>query len=360
MTLLTRIQAALDLLRKEAVLANVAFLPLLWRASFLYFRTGLKPRYYVLAGMARDSFPQAHQSLHISATEYRQALGILNPADYRKLIQNKLLAKALYTVMHIPTPRMRGYYHPRKGITDYGQPLQREDHLEDLLGSLNEQDICLKPLEGQDGRGVIIGRVGIRQGQVVVEQPSNGALDVRAILASYRTSTTLPEFIVEDRVRQSGQLADFNPDSLNTLRLWVLADNEGKASVLGGYLGVGRTGSVIDNLPDDGLICPVDVESGILSPAITRVGPHRDELEAHPDHGAPLSGEQIEQWQTIRDFACEVLAKLPYTRFAALDIAVTPGGPVLVGANGAPDMQDAAWANIPSLQLKEIARTLVH
>lgn len=347
------------MLRKEAALAKIGFLTILWRTAFFSFKTGLGPRYFVVAGMARKDFPRADQWLHISAAEYRQALNILNPPAYRKLTQNKLCEKALYNVMHIATARMRGYYHPRKGITDYGQPLQDEKQLESLLGLLKDQDICLKPVEGWGGENVKIGKVGVRQGKAVFELTgSDKVLDSRAIIDSYRSPDAASEFIIEDRLRQSNQFLDFNRDSLNTLRLWVLCDENDKTSVLGGYLRVGRAGSAIDNASAGGLIYPINTETGEVGNGITKHSPHREEFSIHPDHGAKLSGEIIEQWTDICRFACEVLDRLPNTRFAGLDIGMTPSGPVLVETNPEPDKDGAAHANIPSVRLKKTAVAL--
>lgn len=354
-----RIKKTLDMLRREAILSDTGFLRLLWKTGYFCVKTGLGPRYYVVAGMARETFPQTDQWLHISAREYHEALAVLNPPAYRKLTQNKLCEKALYSLMHIPTARMRGYYHPDKGITDYGQSLKNEEQLDGFLGTLKDHEVCLKPIEGWGGVGVKVGKVAIRNGQAVLQLAgSDTVLDAGAIIDAYRTSAEPAEFIIEDRLRQSGQFDRFNPASLNTFRLWVLRNADNRISVLGGYLRVGRAGSVIDNASAGGLMCPVDVETGTLSYGITKHSPHRDDFSAHPDHGAQLQGEVIDQWPEICRFACDVLSRLPHTRFAGLDIAVTPDGPVLVETNPEPDKDGAAHANIPSVRLKEAAAAL--
>lgn len=356
---LKRFQQTLDMLRNEAALANVSFPKMLWQTGYFCLKTRLGPHYYVVAGMARDDFPKADKWLHISTAEYHKALDILNPPAYRKLTQNKLCEKALYNVMHITTARMRGYYHPKKGITDYGQPLKEEEQLDGLLGSLKDQELCLKPVEGWGGNGVNIGKVGIKQGKAVLQLAgSDKVLDSRAIIDSYRSPGASSEFIIEDRLRQSNQFLGFNPDGLNTLRLWVLCGINNKTSVLGGYLRVGRAGSAIDNAPAGGLMCPIDIQTGRIGNCITKHSPHRDDFGTHPDHGAQLSGEVIEQWGDICDFACEALNRIPHTRFAGLDIGMTPDGPILVGADPEPNGNGAAHANIPTIRLKEAASAL--
>lgn len=349
----------LNMLRNEATLAGISFPKLLFQTGHFFLRTGLGPRYYVTAGMARGDFPKADKWLHISPSRYRKALDILNPPTYRKLTQNRLYEKALYNVMHIATVRMRGYYHPQRGTTDYGLPLKEEKQLDDLLGSLKDQTICLKPVEGPGGHSVKIGKVAIRQGKAVLESSgSDNVLDATALITSYRTPGASAEFIIEDRLHQSSQFTGFNPDSLNTLRLWVLCDASDRTSVLGGYLRVGRAGSVVDSASASGLLCPIDIETGQIGDCITRLSPHRDNFTTHPDHGAKLSEEVIEQWSELCDFACEALSRHPHTRFASLDIGVTPDGPVLMKTNPEPDKDDAAHANIPTIKLWEAAMAL--
>lgn len=354
---LSRLKNTLTMLKKEAQLAGVSFANMLGQTSHFCLKTGLGPRYFVVAGMARKNFKNADKWLHISAREYYNALDILNPPLYRKLTQSKLSEKALYQLLHIPTAPMLGYFHPVVGVTNGGDTLQTAESLQKLLQHYAGSTVMVKPLEGFGGTGVMA--LAIRhdgeslQLQSVAEQQLYSA---EQLVNLYRRKSQHPEFMLEAYIQQSAQFASFNPSSLNTLRLWVLETSPNQAEVIGGYLRIGRAGKVIDNASAGGIMCPVDLETGELQPGLIKKTPHRDNITLHPDHGARLTGAHLELWPQIKQFAEKVLLALPHTRFAGLDITMTEQGPLLIESNVAPDKDGAAHGNIPSIKLQLAAR----
>ncbi|WP_161796344.1 sugar-transfer associated ATP-grasp domain-containing protein [Arsukibacterium ikkense] len=345
------------MLNKEAQLAGMSFAKMLWQTSYFCLKTGLGPRYFVVAGMARKNFAEADKWQHISARQYYQALDILNPPLYRKLTQSKLSEKALYQLLHIPTAAMLGYFHPLTGITADGRPLSTVDALTNLLQQCAGSTVMLKPLEGFGGAGVMALAVTVSDGGLQLLSLGERKLYSPAqLLSYYQGKNPLPEFMLEAYIQQSAQFAGFNPSSLNTLRLWVLETQPGMAEVIGGYLRIGRAGQVIDNASAGGIMCPVDLATGELQPGLLKKTPHRDDIMQHPDHGAPLAGVTLEHWPQLKQFAEKVLLTLPHTRFAGLDITMTEQGPILIESNVAPDKDGAAHGNIPSIKLQQAAR----
>jgi hypothetical protein len=136
----------------------------------------------------------------------------------------------------------------------------------------------------------------------------------------------------------------------------VLETAPDQAEVLGGYFRIGRAGKVIDNASAGGIIFPINITTGVIEPGLLKNTPHRDDILCHPDHGAKIAGQKIEQWHHVKQFATEVLLELPHTKFAGLDIAMTERGPVLIESNVAPDKDGAAHGNIPSVKLQQVAR----
>jgi hypothetical protein len=352
-----RLNDTLTMLKKEAQLAGISFTNMLWQTSHFCLKTGLGPRYFVVAGMARSNFKEADKWAHISAREYYNAVDKLNPPLYRKLTQSKLSEKALYQLLHIPTAPMLGYFHPIVGVTDSGDALHTADSLRQLLQQHIGSTVMVKPLEGFGGTGVMA--IAIRNDGAALQLQSIGEqrqYSAEQLISAYQHEGLQPEFMLEAYIQQSRQFASFNPSSLNTLRLWVLETDLNKAEVIGGYLRIGRAGKVIDNASAGGIMCPVDLVTGELQPGLIKKTPHRDDICQHPDHGAPLAGVILEQWQLIKQFAEKVLLTLPHTRFAGLDITMTEHGPLLIESNVAPDKDGAAHGNIPSVKLKLAAR----
>lgn len=347
------------MLRKEAGLARVSFFTMICQTLAFKVRTGLEPRYYVVAGMARKHFPTSDKWHHISDKEFRRAFNILPPPPTENSPSISCARKHFTATCHIPTATARGYFHPHKGLTVSGNELRSTAQLDSLLHELDGLGICLKPVEGCGGNGILIGDISSDERQATLTLADTGKkLDATAIIKAFTGTHLLPEFIIEERVVQSSEFSAFNPSSLNTIRAWVLTDQDGLTTVIGAHLRIGRAGSTVDNASAGGLICPIDLNSGILGAGITKHTPHRDDFTHHPVHGATLAGHSIEQWSTIQHFACETLSRLPGIRFAGLDIAMTPQGPLLIETNPEPDKDGAAHANIPSRRLKEVAQAL--
>lgn len=355
----SRLIDTLAMLKKEALLAGMPFSAMLWKTGYFCLKTGLGPRYYVVAGMARKNFNEADKWLHISAKEYYQAIGILNPPLYRKLTQSKLSEKALYQLLHIPTASLLGYFHPVVGVTDNGDTLTTAEELKQLLQQHSGSTVMVKPLEGFGGTGVMAIAISYDGEKLQLQSVGEQQLyNVEQLISAYQQMNRQPEFMLEAYIQQSAQFASFNPSSLNTLRLWVLETAPDQAEVIGGYLRIGRAGKVIDNASAGGIMCPVALATGEVQPGLIKKTPHRDDICQHPDHGAALAGVVLEQWQLIKQFAEKVLLKLPHTRFAGLDITMTDQGPILIESNVAPDKDGAAHGNIPSIKLLLAARKL--
>ncbi|GGD68965.1 sugar-transfer associated ATP-grasp domain-containing protein [Lacimicrobium alkaliphilum] len=357
-SLFSRLRALFHMLSKEAQLAGISKISMYTQTLQFCLKTGLGPRYFVVAGMARQGFAEQDKWQHISAKEYYAALKILNPPQYRKLTQSKLSEKALYKLMHFPTPELFGYFHPYKGFDNTGKPLTDAAQFEALMSAHIDSILCIKPIEGWGGAGVMAGRILQDDNeQQPVFQPlhSKQQMNASELINNCRGKAPMAEFVLEAYIQQSEQFMALNPDSVNTLRIWVLESSPGQAQVIGAYLRVGRAGSAIDNASAGGIMCPVRLIDGKVEPGLTKYTPHRDDITQHPDHDAPLAGVTLEQWQQIKSFACKVLVRLPYTRFAGLDVTMTAQGPVLVETNVAPDKDGAAHANIPSIRLREAA-----
>jgi hypothetical protein len=353
----SRLIDTLAMLKKEAQLAGVPFSVMLWQTSKFCLKTGLGPRYFVVAGMARKNFKEADKWFHISAREYYKALDILNPPLYRKFTQNKLTEKALYQFLKLPISPMLGYYHPIVGVTKDGRPLTDAKTLINLFHLYIGKTLVIKPLEGFGGRGVVALAITSDGDKLqLISVGDQKEYTSEEIIQLYTITNLNCEFLIEEYVTQTSQFAQFNPSSLNTLRLWVLETEMNKPEVIGGYLRVGRAGKIIDNASAGGVICPIYMETGELQPGLLKNTPHRDDILAHPDHGAQLAGLRIEGWLHVKQFATEVLLELPHTKFAGLDITMTDQGPLLIESNVAPDKDGAAHANIPSLKLQIAAR----
>jgi len=314
----------------------------------LVLMTGNGPGFYHMAGLYRRSIPWNDKRQHLSAREFENRVRKLNPDYYKKISQNKLSEKGLLQLLGHPTPRFLGHLHPSFGKSHDGIPLQTEKDLANLLESEKFTRICFKLIEGWGGNSFEAVDVLKENGTYHFRRIRSG--NVMPLDRFYQDMIKLDPpngVLIEDYFVQHPILAAFNPESVNTCRIWVLASEKLKPRSVLGYLRIGRAGSLVDNQSSGGLVAPINLDTGKISSAIDGL-PERREYPNHPDHGAPIEGQELPYWEQIKDLAESCLASFPKLGFAGLDIGVSPTGPAVLEMNVQPDREGAAFVGIPS------------
>jgi hypothetical protein len=237
---------------------------------------GIGPNYYQLAGFWRRGEPWQRMTRHLSVDAYNRLVAALNPPSYRKLSQNKIAEKALLTLLGVPTPRFLGMLDTTDGRDASGAPLRTADDLERMLTSRAGGRVCFKLVEGHGGAGfaaVDIVRDVDRDGVAFrlvgpsSQLSSNGRLLSPAELLAYLGNRPR---IVESFIDQHPAYRAFNSTSVNTLRIWVLRQDD-RSSVRLAYLRIGRAGSLVDNHAAGGIVAPVDLDTGVLGSGATGI-----------------------------------------------------------------------------------------
>jgi hypothetical protein len=328
---------------------------------YLFGKNSIGPSYYLLAGMADKNMPWYKKCQHLGDAKYHQALDILNPKPYRKITQNKINEKAFLTFSKVETARFLGFYHPVNGFDIEGGTLTNLTELSIILSTFQGKNICIKLPEGFGGKDFFAGKVHLkkREGTEIGLQciGTERIQSMSQVLEVYADIIPKEGLLFEEYIEQCPEYAKFNSTSVNTVRTWVLQTEEG-ISVIGAYFRIGREGSLTDNGDGGGIMCPVDIESGTLAKGLLTSTPYRDNLTQHCDNHVQLEGTVLSGWQEIINCSCETLRKLPYTRFAGLDVCMTTSGPAIIEVNVQPDKDGAAYAQIPSYLLAQAASEL--
>lgn len=325
----------------------------------LYIKKGIGPNYYILAGMADKKMPWEKKCQHLNNANYYNALDILNPKAYRKLTQHKLDEKAFLTLAKIPTADFIGFYHPVKGFDSKGSELTNINELSELLSGYQDKKVCIKIPEGFGGEGFFAGKIQeILNDDIRIQSINKKEIkSLLVLLDDYVDVITSEGLLFEAYIEQSEEYAQFNLSSVNTVRTWVLQQS-GSIKVIGALFRIGRINSSTDNSSAGGIVCPIDINTGKLAKGLTTLTPYRDDLLRHPDNGIQIYGEKLSRWSDVVHCSCETLRKLPNTRFAGLDVCMTPQGPLIIEVNVEPDKDGAAHAGIPSYLLTQAASEL--
>jgi len=317
-----------------------------FQVAALAIASGNGPGFYQMAGFWRKSVSWREKRAHLSAAAYRRRVLGLNPLQYGKVTQNKLSEKGLLSLLGFPTPAFVGYFHPLFGRTASGDWLRDGEHLVRLLDRLDATRLCFKPIEGWGGKGIEIVEV-VRSDPVSLRLLRTGRCMEIVEFAREVLVRNAAGMLVERHLEQHPAMAEFNPSSVNTCRIWVVRGAGEPAKIALAYLRIGRGNSIVDNQSSGGIVAPIDLETGITGVAIDGL-PTRIEFAVHPDHGAPIAGRVIPFWPEVMALAREELGAVPRLRFAGLDVAVGSNGPVVLELNASPDREGAAFAGIPS------------
>ncbi|PWG61691.1 sugar-transfer associated ATP-grasp domain-containing protein [Spiribacter halobius] len=313
---------------------------------------GVGPRYFRTAGFASRGVPWRVKRDHFGSREYTRWINRMNPPAYRKISQNKLVEKAVLRAMCLPTPRLIGLLDPWTGITPDGDPLTSAEDLGATLRRSPAARICFKTLQGWGGNGFVAARVIRGEGDCrLADLHGDRPLATDVFLKEVGFAEGSPR-MVEEYIDQAPHLAALNPTSVNTLRIWALrAGDYCEPRILGAYLRVGRTGSIVDNRERGGLVAPVQLSHGVLGAASDGQGAWVG-ITHHPDSGERIAGMPLPEIDDCLALAGRALCAFPGIRFAGVDVAVTRSGPTVVELNVNPAKNGAAILGVTRTALR--------
>lgn len=149
-------------------------------------------------------------------------------------------------------------------------------------------------------------------------------------------------FLIEECISACGELAEFHPSSLNTIRVVTLS-HQGRFSVFGALFRMGAHGSVVDNTHTGGIYAPINVETGTID--IEAIDGQNNHYEYHPDSHKRIKGFKIPSWNKIVETCKEASEAIPNVRFAGWDICINKNGNVeIIEGNHAPDFDGGMQA----------------
>lgn len=168
----------------------------------------------------------------------------------------------------------------------------------------------IKPMGGSGGRGVIIAK----RGEYSIDE---------------LTKTYPDGLLAEEIIHNHDVLTKVNESSLNTIRVaTVKSDN--KVDIVFAFIRFGREGSVVDNGFRGGIMCNIDIETGIITSTSTEKG---QKYIVHPDSKQTIIGLKVPNWERVKQMAKQLASVVPDCRLVGWDIAVTNDDVLMIEAN---------------------------
>ncbi|MCF0138386.1 MAG: hypothetical protein HUJ66_08495 [Oscillospiraceae bacterium] len=140
--------------------------------------------------------------------------------------------------------------------------------------------------------------------------------------------------VCEELIVQGREIAQFHPDSVNTVRIVTYRDDSGYAHTQWCFLRMGAGGSHTDNMSAGGISALIDFETGIICDCGRDYRGER--YVFHPDTGVQLVGFVIPRWDEVKELVQKIANVLPEVRFVGWDLAYTDRGWVFVEGNAQP------------------------
>lgn len=222
---------------------------------------------------------------------------------------------------------------------------------------LPKADLFLKPRTGQGGRGAQKWR--FREGRWHRDGESH---DQAGLLAHVGNLSRREPMLVQPCIVNHPAITDLGVDALATVRLVTILDTgEMPKAIAAAFRMPASTTSVVDNFHAGGIAAAVAIDTGKLS-AATDIGLGADSAWhlLHPLTGAVIEGRTLPLWEETKRLASDAHHVFINRVVVGWDIAITPNGPVLIEANGFPDLDIIQRTSRMPLADSELGHLLAH
>lgn len=134
-------------------------------------------------------------------------------------------------------------------------------------------------------------------------------------------------FILEEDIVQDKSLAEFNPSSVNTIRVVTIRDKD-VVHIMDAILRMGNGEKSTDNFHQHGLAMKMDIDSGeVVSLAIDK---SNNKYEYHPVTNKKLLGYKVPYWDKVKDTVIKASKVSKDVRYVGWDIAILESGEVSI------------------------------
>lgn len=288
-------------------------------------RCGLPPKAYYLYAIYNDV---ERMGEYIPQDDWWQLLDRLLTAqetDEGALLDDKRKGEAHFVEHGLPTIRSLaviedGHIQPRRWG---GQ------------SPLPAQDLFSKPVDAAFGKGARRwhiqpnGRYRAEDGSVVSQDE---------LLDQLKRQSEARPILLQPLVSNHDRLRILMGDTLVSLRIITMRRPRAEARYLIGYISL-PIGDVIGSNARFGVLrAPIEEATGRLGAAYDRndIARTAEPIPVHPATGERIGGFQLPLWEEIVDLALQAHDTLPTIALVGWDIALTPGGPVIIEGNSTP------------------------
>lgn len=237
---------------------------------------------------------------------------------YNLLIDDKIIFHDIMSYYGLPVPK-RYFTFRNNAFRDSFKILDNKE-VDAIINSIKDERIFVKRSSGGGASGISI--FTRTDGGIYIDEDG---IEVSAEMIKKKFNSE--SIIFEKQIRQEKTLAQFNPDTVNTIRILTY-----KHQIISATVRFGGKGGFIDNLSRGGVAVSCDINTGELGEYGMRMYDIRKYYD-HPDSKIKFKGVRITQWNDIVNLVYKTMELLPYYTSVGFDIATTESGPVIIEIN---------------------------
>lgn len=243
---------------------------------------------------------------------------ILTPEEYQPFYNDKNSLSMFMNNEWLP----KTYFRSMDGkLYDGNYIVVKRENFHKLFNGVDK--LVVKPAKDMGGKGVTLFQ---RKGADFIDSENN-LLSLSFLEETYKTN-----FLIQECLKQSEFMAQFNPSSVNTLRIATYRDvKTGEIDILGAVIRIGGKGSFVDNACSGGSFVYVDENGRLGKFACNEHGVRR---AVYNDIDFSKEEYIIPNFEQIKQFVYNVARRMPHMSLFANDVAIDENGmPRLIEVN---------------------------
>lgn len=179
-----------------------------------------------------------------------------------------------------------------------------------IISHIDSHEVIIKPSTESSGRGVAL----FKKTENVYKDKNGNILTKEYLDKEYRA-----DFVVQERFEQSDYMAQFNPSSVNTIRIATYKEPTGEVKYLRGIVRIGGNGAIVDNAHSGGRYIGIDDNGCFGNYACDSVG---NRYSVHNNINFSQEEYIVPNFEQVKAFAEKISLRFIHHRLLALDIVL--------------------------------------
>ena len=242
-----------------------------------------------------------------------------------QILTNKLFFDYYFRNSEIKIPKTLAFNMKNKIIIDNNTHFIKDYHhafnlLKKIASKTKTNTLFIKPVDGIKGANCF---KFVADDKWIVD--SNNKEKVKEFIKA--------NCIIQEVINQHADINKIYPDAINTMRMDMYLEENGKINIMSSLMRFGKNGSNVDNASAGGFFVPIDIETGIMKEiGLQSLKFGGSVYYRHPDTGFQFKGFKVPYFEEAKELVKKAAIRLPNT-LVGWDVAISDNGPVLVEGN---------------------------